>query len=148
MTEIRFYHLRTRTLEQALPEILLKAYESGKRVVVRAPDEKAVARLNDLLWTFRADVFLPHGAKADGHEADQPVWLTAGNDNPNNAEVLIVTGGADASPEGYALCCEMLDGHDEQAVTAARARWKDYQGKGHDLAYWQQTERGGWEKKA
>ena len=149
MTEIRFYHLRTRTAEQALPDILMKALEGKRRVVVRAPDAQAVERLNDYLWTFRADVFLPHGAKSDGHAADQPVWLTHENDNPNGADVLVLTGGADAGdPGAYALCCEMLDGGDEAAVAAARGRWKDYKDKGFTVTYWQQNDRGGWEKSA
>jgi DNA polymerase-3 subunit chi len=42
--------------------------------------------------------------------------------------------------------CEIFDGSDEDAVTAARARWKTLKESGHDLAYWRQTESGGWEK--
>jgi DNA polymerase-3 subunit chi len=42
----------------------------------------------------------------------------------------------------------MFDGNDYEAVTSARARWKTYKAAGHDLTYWQQTDRGGWEKKA
>jgi DNA polymerase-3 subunit chi len=33
-------------------------------------------------------------------------------------------------------------------VYAARDRWKAYKAAGHALTYWQQTDRGGWEKKA
>jgi DNA polymerase IIIc chi subunit len=29
---------------------------------------------------------------------------------------------------------------------SARARWTAYKGAGHALAYWQQNERGGWER--
>ena len=42
----------------------------------------------------------------------------------------------------------MFDGHDDEAVSAARQRWKAHKDSGHALTYWQQTERGGWEKKA
>ena len=149
MTEIRFYHLRTRTAEQALPEILSKAIEGGRRVVIKTADEKAVASLNDYLWMFSADSFLPHGCKKDGHAADQPIWITTENDNPNNAEILITTGGAvPEAPENYALCCEMLEDREADQVAAARTRWKSYKERGFDLIYYQQTDKGGWEKKA
>jgi len=36
---------------------------------------------------------------------------------------------------------------DESAVAAARRRWSAAKAAGHQLVYWQQTERG-WEKKA
>jgi DNA polymerase-3 subunit chi len=43
---------------------------------------------------------------------------------------------------------DLFDGHDQEAVQAARVRWKARQDAGHDLAYWQQSPTGGWEKKA
>lgn len=149
MTEIRFYHLQTKSLEQALPEILQKAVAGGRRVVVRLRDEKAVARLNEVLWTFNPDSFLPHGSKKDGFAAQQPVWLTDSDENPNNADTLILTQGCVAdNPGAYTLCCEMLEDSDGESVAAARGRWKDYKEAGYSLAYWQQTAQGGWEQKA
>lgn len=148
MAEIRFYHLYTRTLDQALPEIVQKALSAGHRIVIRASHDKEVERLNTLLWTFRPDSFIPHGSAADGNPAQQPVWLSAGNDNPNNANVLILTGGMEAETlDGYTLACDIFDGRNEDNVTAARQRWKNYKTAGHSLTYWQQTEKG-WEQKA
>lgn len=149
MTEIRFYHLRTRTLEQALPEILEKALAQGRRAVVRMPDEKAVERMNENLWTFRPDSFLPHGNRRDGNAADQPVWLTDRDENPNGADVLFLANGASFEDmSAFTLCCDLFDGNDEAMVTAARARWKTHKDKDIPVTYWQQTDRGGWEQKA
>ena len=89
MSEIRFYHLQTQSLEQALPGLLAKAITTGKRIIVRGTDEARLKKLNDSLWTYDAQSFLPHGTKKDGFTADQPIYLTADNDNPNNAGVLI-----------------------------------------------------------
>lgn len=148
MTEIRFYHLRTKTAEQALPEILAKALEGGRRVTIKTADEDAAASLNDYLWVYNPDAFLPHGTKKDGHGLDQPVWITAGNDNPNGAKILIATGGAvPENPEHFELCCEMLEDREAEQVAAARERWKAYKERGFTLTYWQQTDRGGWEKR-
>ncbi|MCB9990349.1 MAG: DNA polymerase III subunit chi [Rhodospirillales bacterium] len=148
MTEIRFYHLQTQSLEQALPQILGKAYAGGRRIVVRTNDAAAAQRLNDHLWTYRADSFLPHGSAKEGYAEDQPVWLTDRDENPNKADVLILTGGtASEKLSDFTLCCELFDGRDELAVTAARSKWKTYKDAGFDLTYWQQNEAGGWDKK-
>ena len=48
----------------------------------------------------------------------------------------------------FERCFELFDGNDDTAVAAARGRWKSYLEAGHDLAYWQQAERGNWEKKS
>ncbi len=149
LTEVRFYHLTKKPLERALPELLEKVLARGWRAVVMAGSEERVEALNTLLWTYGDRSFLPHGSARDGHPEEQPVWLTVADENPNGAEVLILTdGAASAAVPDYSMCCELFDGRDEAAVAAARERWSAYKAAGHALTYWQQTERGGWEKKA
>ncbi len=149
MTEVRFYHLQRQTQEQVLPVLLSKALERGHKIVVKLADEGAVAAMNEHLWTFSPNSFIPHGSVKEGDAPLQPVWLTAVDENPNEADVLILGVGAQSEMQGnFALCCEMLNGHDEGAVQVARGRWKEYQGQKFDVTYWQQSERGGWEKKA
>ena len=148
MTEIRFYHLMTQTLDRALPQILGKAYESGRRVVVQAADTSEAERLNVHLWTFHPGSFLPHGGAKDGNAEDQPIWVTDKDENPNGADVLILTGGTQSDHIGdFALCCEMFDGRDQYAVAKAREKWKVYKEQGHNLSYWQQDEAGRWSEK-
>ncbi len=148
MSDVRFYHLQKKSLEDALPELLEKILERGSRAVVMAGSEERVEVLNARLWSYSQRGFLPHGSARDGRAADQPVWLTATNETPNGADVLLLTDGATAGSIGaYAICCELFDGNDEAQVTAARARWADYKAQGHTLTYWQQSETGRWEKK-
>ena len=93
-TEIRFYHLTSKSLDQALPEILTKALSGERRILVKTGDEKQLSRMNEHLWTFDPNSFLPHGTEKDGHSEDQPIFLTAKDENPNGAEILILTDGA------------------------------------------------------
>lgn len=149
MTEIRFYHLKTQTLEEALPGLLMKAYDNGKkRIVIRLPDKSSVEKMNTHLWTFRPDIFLPHGTQKDGQAARQPIWLTDGEDNPNDAAILIAANTAAGDVTGFELVCEMFADHEQEAVQAARQRWQDYKEAGRSLTYWQQSANGGWEQKA
>lgn len=150
MTEIRFYHLTRKSLEEVLPVMLERTVvRDGRRAVVVAGTSERVESLNAYLWTYDDRVFLPHGSKADGHPAHQPVWLTDMDENPNGARVLFLADGATSKQvDEFDLVCELFDGRDETAVSAARGRWKAYKDNGHALTYWQQTERGGWEQKA
>lgn len=149
MTEIRFYHLLRTPLERALPQLLERVMQRGWRAVVMARSTERVESLNGLLWTYRADGFLPHGSAADGNAEHQPVWLTEADENPNGANVLFLTDGAVSGKlAGYELCCELFDGNDEGIVAAARDRWRGYLEAGHELTYWLQTEQGAWVKKA
>ena len=149
MTEVSFYHLERTPLKVALPKILEKAHSAGMRTVVIAGSESQVAELNSALWTYDPDSFLPHGSAEDGQAADQPIYLTTHDENPNAASVLALVDGADiADFSKFDRVLDLFDGHDEDAVKAARSRWKSRMDAGHDLTYWQQTATGGWEKKA
>jgi len=143
MTEIRFYHLTRKSLEQVLPELLEKTLERGFRAVVMAGSPERVEALTQHLWTYNPNSFLPHGNAKDGHADRQPIWLTAADENPNKATFLFLTDGAESAHVGdYTRVCELFDGNDDAAVTTARARWASYKAAGHDLSYWQQGENG------
>ena len=149
MTQIGFYHLTLSPLEQALPRLLDKALAAGYRAVVLAGSAERVEALNDRLWTYEPDSWLPHGSSKDGDAALQPIWLTATDENPNGATILVMCDGARSdSVAGFSRCLDLFDGNDDEAVQAARERWKLRKAEGHDLVYYQQTERGGWEEKA
>jgi DNA polymerase-3 subunit chi len=149
LAEVRFYHLQRQRLEEALPALLEKARERGFRIVVQAGSPERVKALDSLLWTYRPESFLPHGSGMASFSTapDQPIWLTAAEENPNTADMLVLVDGATADVAPYTLACEMFDGLDEDAVAAARQRWTEYKAAGHAMTYWQQGERG-WEKRA
>ena len=147
MTRIDFYHLQRTTLEAALPRLLGRVLDGGGRAVVRLGSEERVEALNNLLWTSGGRDFLPHGSAADGFAAAQPVWLTAGDDNPNGAGFLLLAEGAAADDlAGYERCLDLFDGNDPAAVEAARARWTRWKEAGHEVAYNLQNDDGRWER--
>jgi len=149
VTEIRFYHLQRITLEAALPRLLEKTLARDWRAVVMARSQDRVEALNALLWTYSREGFLPHGSARDGNAEHQPIWLTEKDENPNGATVLFLTDGATSQNlDAFTLCCELFDGNDADALAAARGRWRAGLETGHQLTYWQQNARGGWEKKA
>jgi DNA polymerase III subunit chi len=148
-TEFGFYHLTRSGLDGALPRLLEKAHAQGKRVLLRCPDAERLDQLDRLLWTYRNDSFLPHGSAADGHGERQPIWLTTGLDRPNGAQVLVIVDGAPAEDaDQFERVLELFDGRDADAVAAARERWRWAESRGMSRVYWQQSERGGWQRAA
>ena len=146
MADVLFYHLTEKTLEQALPQLLERTLANGWRAVVQSGDEERLEGLDNHLWTYREDSFLPHGREGDG--AAHPIWLTAGEDDPNGAQVRFLVQGA-TPPEihTHQRVAYLFDGLDNDAVATARERWKAEKAAGHVLTYWQQ-EGGRWVKKA
>ena len=87
VTEVYFYHLERRTLEEVLPTLLERSLERGWRAAVQAASEERVEALDTLLWIYREESFLAHGTARDGQPGAHPIYLTSDDDNPNEAQV-------------------------------------------------------------
>ena len=146
---VDFYHLQKSTLEQTLPVLAERVYATGKRLLIKTGMTEQAEHFNALLWTYRPDSWLPHGTQADGFEGEQPVFITVTDDNPNHAEMVMLTdGGTMEEIRSFERCLNLFDGHDETAVQNARKLWKDVVESGHEAYYWQQNDAGKWEMKA
>lgn len=149
MTDVLFYHLTESKLEEALPALLEKSLERGWVVTIQTSLEARRDFLNEHLWTFRDESFLPHGSDTEPMAEDQPILLTATADNVNGAGVRFVVDGAEPPAlEPYERVVFMFDGYDQIQLESARAQWKKLKGDGHNLTYWQQSPEGRWIKKA
>jgi DNA polymerase-3 subunit chi len=145
--EIWFYHLQRQPLDKVLPTLLEKSLERGWRAIVQASPPRLKA-LDDLLWSYAPESFLPHSLEPS---AETPIFLTSEAGNPNGARLRIFVDGEDpasALAEPYDRLIVMFDGNDEAQLGLARRQWSALKASGQTLAYWQQNESGGWEKKA
>ena len=100
--EILFYHLTESRVEDALPSLLERSLERNWRVAVQTVDDARCELLDDHLWTFRPDSFLPHGMDSGPNADLQPILLTSGAANQNKAGVRFVIDGAEP-PELHEL---------------------------------------------
>lgn len=147
--EVWFYHLERTALEQALPDLLEKTLAKGWRALVRTTDPARLEQLDEHLWTWKDDSFLPHGVAGEVHAAREPVLLTAEADNANAADALFLIHQAELpSLDGYQRCILLFDGRDEAALQSARAQWKAVKAAGHPASYWQESPGRGWVKQA
>ncbi len=77
MTEVLFVEVTARRMEMRACEIAERTYTQGNRLQIIAADQNQAARLDDLLWTFRPDSFVPHGLfEEEKDEPPQPVVIT------------------------------------------------------------------------
>lgn len=147
MPEFRFLHLERRRVDQALPDLLEATLVEKTRVVVQARSREEIESLNERLWTYRDESFLPHGAAGDGEPASHPIFLTENDDNPNRATLRVLLAGGDVAAltgSAYASVILLFDGRDEEAVAAARRQWSLIKATGERLSYWREGDDGGW----
>lgn len=128
-------------LEQAAPQARLrfacrlaeKAMKRQHRVHALTADAQSAAELDDLLWTFRAESFVPHGIEAPdaAHELPVTIGCDAGT-APGHGEVLInLMNTVPACFEGFERVAEIIDASDE-GRHAGRERFRFYRDNGFE----------------
>jgi DNA polymerase-3 subunit chi len=146
MAEILFYHLERSTLDEVLPGLLQKTLERGQRALVRCGSPEALEALDERLWTYADQSFLPHAPTGGARDADQPVLLTLGEEASNGAAVLFLVADAEASSDLMARFERAVRLFGSAEVEEARAAWKAVKDAGLEATYWKQSPQGRWER--
>ncbi|RJF91575.1 DNA polymerase III subunit chi [Sphingomonas cavernae] len=145
--QVDFYQLEARPVEQVLPRIAERLFESGARLLVVADEENVLERLDAALWAYRDDAFLPHAIAGRDADAAQPVLLSKLTDATNGARNIALADGLwrDEALE-FDRTFFLFDG---ETVDGARAAWRALGGReGLERRFWKQDERGKWSQVA
>jgi len=140
-----FYHLQRTTLERAVGPLLEKCLERNWRVLAVSPDATRRAALDEALWTYDDQSFLPHGqAEAEGLDpADQPILISSAIENGNEASVALLMDGVDLPVDAaFERCMVMFDDGDGATRQKAREQFKAAKDAGLTARYFQQSGRG------
>jgi DNA polymerase-3 subunit chi len=145
--QVDFYHLTQLPLERALPRIAERVIETGGRLLIVAGEAEQRARLDQLLWTYSPESFLPHGQAGGPDDDRQPVLIAGDTEAANGARNVAL---ADGVWREEALRFDRaFHFFDEDRIAEARAAWKALAGReGIERNYWKQNEQGRWEKAA
>ncbi|MCP5159003.1 MAG: DNA polymerase III subunit chi [Gammaproteobacteria bacterium] len=107
-----------------------KAYQLGHTVYLFMPSEVQAAALDDLLWTFRQDSFVPHERFPLTGELASPVLIGTASPAEVNAQVLINC--TETLPENfvhYERIVELVDSQTE-VLAKSRERFRQYRDRG------------------
>ena len=136
---VDFYHLTASPLERVLPSVAEKVVAGGERLlVVAGPDQ--LARLDELLWSYARDSFLPHG---QDRAESQPVLLSADPEAVNGAaNIALADGRWRDEALGFGRAFYFFD---DAGRDSARDAWRALKGRPDvEARYWKQDERGKW----
>jgi DNA polymerase-3 subunit chi len=116
--------------------LVRKARAADMRVVVFAQDRTQLDALDEALWTFSEQDFLPHVVAGDELAAQTPVILT---DDPQaelpHHQILINLSGE--TPAHFARFERLFEviSMDEDDLAAGRERYRQYQQRGYPLTH-------------
>ncbi|MFZ2587801.1 MAG: DNA polymerase III subunit chi [Alphaproteobacteria bacterium] len=130
---VRFYQVAGEgpgVVDAVLPTLLEKAVAAGEKVVVVCPTAQRVGRVDEHLWTYKADSFLPHGVAGSGADDLVPVVI-AGVEHVVDGRLPVALAGAEGVVEQCLGCPKVLYVFDSSAASVERSRglWKALKGK-------------------
>lgn len=112
-------------------ELARKAHDAGQATLILARDRAQAEELDDLLWAFDDDAYVPHQIAGDEEDELAPVLIaTPDMDVPMRPLVLNLR---DAAVEGaFERVLEVVPA-DESARGPLRERWKAYKARGLEV---------------
>ena len=136
MPEVDFYILSDPEqpgLLRAACRLVEKAWSQGMRVHVLATDDEQAARMDEMLWTFRQDSFIPH-ERWRGNEPPATRVLIATPACVAQDADLLVNMGADIPP-WYRQCGRIAElvSADPLHKASGRERYRMYRDAGAEL---------------
>lgn len=73
---INLYHLSPEALYKYLCQLLSKCYSQGYKTLVKTKDYNQAQEIDNKLWTFAQQSFIPHGLINDEFQKAQPILIT------------------------------------------------------------------------
>ncbi len=121
---VYFIELTVAQKPKYICEITEKFFNLGRQVHIFTNDKKEARFLDQLLWTWKQDSFIPHGL-AEENEEPEAVQICTGTLPSDGAEALILYD--PLSPEAfasYSVIVDFAETYDKQKLNAGRTRYK------------------------
>jgi DNA polymerase-3 subunit chi len=110
-----------------------KAYQRGHRVFIHCQNQQDAEHIDELLWTYKDDSFIPHNLQGEGPEPPPPVQIGFVNE-PRGFNDILINLCVDI-PSFYSRFNRIIElvAASEEAKVKGRQRYKDYRQKGCEL---------------
>jgi len=119
---VDFYLLSQGTADAGLARIARSVKGAGERLLVVSDDAEQVVALDKALWEHFPEEFLAHGRAGAGHDARQPLLLSASCEPTNGARHVAFADGT-WRDEAFAFERAFLV-FDNRTLDAARGTWR------------------------
>jgi len=126
MIQVTFLELKVANKDKVACDILEKLFINGRRIIVYASESKHTHLLDNLLWTWKQDSFIPHAVMDDSAEDPiEPVLLTSNMPSGNETDVLVLYDPlhADLLAE-YKTVIDFAEVYHQEKLLESRKRYK------------------------
>ena len=113
-------------------ELARKAFESGQHALILARSTDQAKQLEQKLWEFADDAFVPHQIAGDEDDAITPVLIAAPG-TASEDRALVINLRDECAAGSFERVLEVVPADDAQRE-GSRERWKTYKAAGFEVA--------------
>ncbi len=150
MTQIIFYSTAPLQVEKTLFALLEKSLEKGNKSLLLFKDKEKCLSINEQLWTYKQNSFLPHISEDDQiyDNIDVPVYLSTKNENPFKAELLFsIDGFLPDNIDHFERVIIIIDVNDELLNEKYKNYYLDINKNFEDIVFYKSDDSGKWIEK-
>ncbi|WP_058533250.1 DNA polymerase III subunit chi [Legionella saoudiensis] len=113
--------------------LLEKAYHRGHRVYVYCNNQQDAELIDELLWTFKEDSFIPHNLQGEGPEPPPPIQIGYGQEPRGFNDILLNL--STQIPAFYTKFKRVMElvSNREIEKEQSRIHYREYRAKGCEL---------------
>ncbi len=128
MVIVEFIKLKKPEKARLLCELAELHYQGGSRVYLTVQDENQAVTLDQFLWTYKKNSFLPHSCDTGAVDClDDPIVIGTRDRNPNAARILVMGKPCSISfMKQFEKIYDFVELYDEELTRAARCRFAQY----------------------
>ena len=150
MTQIIFYSTAPLQVEKTLFTLLEKSLEKRNKSLLLFKDKEKCLSINEQLWTYKQNSFLPHISEDDQiyNNIDVPVYLSTKNENPFKAELLFsIDGFLPDNIDHFERVIIIIDVNDELLNEKYKNYYLDINKNFEDIVFYKSDDNGKWIEK-
>ena len=134
-----FYNTYNRDVVADIAQLTEKIFKQHNRIVILCRDQDTAKVVDDALWSYKYDSFIPHSIKKKGEASLNPILVTKDLDEGYEHNILLVLNGVsirENNLQQFAKVYYFFDDQDINEKENARSMWKSFSLHEVDCKYW------------
>ncbi|MDC3108146.1 DNA polymerase III subunit chi [Paracoccaceae bacterium] len=134
-----FYNVYQRDVVADIAWLTENIFKKNNKIVIFCTDQETAEVVNDFLWSYRDDSFIPHSIKKNGGSSLCPILVATDLNEVYEHNVLLALNGAlikEKDWQGFAKIYYFFDDQDIKEKDNARFMWKSFSSLDIDCKYW------------
>ena len=134
-----FYKSSHRDVVRDIAWLTESIFKKNNRIVIFCTDQETAEVVDDFIWSYRDDSFIPHSIKKHRETSLDPILVTTDLDGSYEHNVLLALNGVlikEKDWQRFAKVYYFFDDQDSREKENARAMWKSFSSLAVNCKYW------------